>query len=457
MKSLSKAILFCVCFIMLERVVAAHAYAFDELYDSYILKYKYDDNIQIITAEEKNALLHTDEVEASSFDNNRIIEYIEPNYNVYLYDSEPDKEWNFNLVNSKTAWEYGCYGNEINIAVLDSGVSYCEGLRDSLIPGYNIINYSNNITDNIGHGTFVSGIISNSVENQYAAGIAPKAKIIPIKCFDRNYSTKADKIAEALDYVINNYDCDIINMSFGINGKSAYLESKINKALQKNIIIVSAVGNNGSENLRYPAAYDGVIGVGAIDKNRDYCSFSQHNSSVDVVAPGKNINGIDIGFSIDTSGTSYAAPHVSAAAAVAKCIDNDLSPEKFYKLIQQTSTDLGEPGYDNYYGYGLLDIGKMSMQIINENDIFQSPISIDNNYITTTICNNSQNDISCVNILSNYYNNELTNTEFTNLYLRANEKRRISLETESATEVKSFVWSDSNNIKPLTSFRDFKP
>lgn len=444
MKSICSFIICCILLFLLYSIVSAEAY------DSYILKYKNNDDIQIITEKEKEYIL--DNIGVSTYSNmSGEIEYIEPNYDVFLY-GDTEFNWNLDMINASYAWEYGCYGNGINIAVLDSGVSSFGSFVNSLTIGYNLINYSDDVTDNIGHGTFVCGIIAND-NNEYTKGISPKANIIPIKCFDKNYTTKVDKIAEALKYAINNFDCDIINMSFGINGNSAYLKSVVDLAIQKGVILIAAVGNSGTDSLRFPAAYDGVIGVGAIDKQYSWCNFSQHNKSVDVVAPGKNINSVSIDGYKEDSGTSFATPHVKAAAALALSIYGEITPNQFCELLQTTSTDLGEVGYDEYYGYGLINVEKIAEQLINQNEIFMSPINIDGRQYSITIRNNTDSVLSAVNVIYDYDNNTLC--KITPLNLNSYEKINVKCYTRVTGNIKSFLWDDLNTINPLTLYRQY--
>jgi len=426
--------------------------SFAEAYDSYILKYEGEDDIHVITAKEKeNLLSNTGAGISICADNEKNIEYIEPNYEVFLYDNDGETNWNVSMINANSSWDYGCYGNGIKIAVLDSGVNVCEGLKDSVISGYNVINYSDDVSDNIGHGTVVCGIISNSADNESSVGISQKATVVPIKCFDKNYTTKVDKIAEALEYVIDNVDCKIINMSFGLNGNSAYLKSKINSALQKGIIVVAAVGNGGSNTLRYPAAYDGVIGVGAVDSEYSWCDFSQHNKSVDVVAPGKDIDVIKTNDYAKGSGTSFAVPHIAAAAALALSIDSEMTPENFFELLQITSTDLGDEGYDEYYGYGLINMEKMTERLVSRSDVFMSPVNFDGDKYTVIIKNNTENTLNAINVMRSQ---DGTMCKITPLELRPNKKTSLTVDTNFSGTIKCFLWRSLDSMKALTLCRE---
>jgi len=420
-----------------------------EDYDSYILKLKDADDYIIISAEEKDYLLNNEITTFSSINN--MIEYIEPNYDVFLHNTE-EKEWNFNSVNANIPQEYGCYGNEIKIAVIDSGVYQHELLKHHLLEGYNFVDDNTDTSDNIGHGTFVTSIICMANNDTYTEGIAPKSKIIPLKCFEGNKGS-VDKICDAIKYAVDVKKCNVINMSFGLTNNSIALKEAVEYALSKNVILVSSVGNSGSPTLTYPSAYSGVIGVGAIDKDLKICDFSQYNSSVDVVAPGESLNGLFVSGNEKNSGTSFSAPHVSAAAAIALCIDNNITPQKFYNLIQSTSTDLGETGYDLFYGNGLLNIGNMSKQLIDEQEIFMSPINIENLSSKVTIVNNQLHSSALV-IFADYTGECLNNCIFNKVDLPSKEKIYISFPIEE-NHIKYFIWNNTEQLVPLTKAREY--
>lgn len=420
-----------------------------EEHDSYILKLKNNDNFNLISAEERDFLLSSKISSFSALKNQ--IEYIEPNYDVFLHNTQ-EINWNFTFVNANIPQEYGCYGNEIKIAVIDSGVYPHELLKQNLSAGYNFVDNSYDTSDNIGHGTFVASIISAAVNNTYTEGIAPKSKVIPLKCFEGNKGS-IDKICEAIKYAVDVKKCSIINMSFGLSNNSSALKEAVEYALSKNVILVSSVGNNGTSKLTYPSAYNGVVGVGAVDKNLNVCNFSQHNNSVDVVAPGEDLNGILVSGNNKNSGTSFSAPHVSAAAAIALCIDDEITPQRFNDLIQSTSTDLGDAGYDFYYGNGLLNIGKMSEQLIEEKNIFISPINIDSLSSKVTIVNN-QSDCTAFVTFADYNGKYLNNCIINNVNLASKEKVDVSFPINGRL-IKYFVWNTAKQPIPLTKTREY--
>ena len=128
---------------------------------------------------------------------------------------------------------------------------------------------------------------------------------------------------------------------------------------------------------------------------------------------------------VGNSGTSFSAPHITAAAAIAKCIMPDITPNEFSILLQQTADDLGTSGYDVYYGYGLLNIKNLTLKLINTYNVFISPINVENKQASITIYNNSNNILTAINIFANYDSEKLESCIFSNVKLEIGEKMRI--------------------------------
>ena len=420
--------------------------------ETYILKYKNDDEIYLISKTQKNALLENSiNLMGIESKNALEIDYIEPNYTVELFGENTN--WNFDLINTQYAYDIKCYGNDVKIGVIDSGIFKHEYLKENICTGYNFIDNNTDTTDTIGHGTFVSGIICSESSDLYSTGSAYRAKIIPLKCFDKDHSTDVATIERAIKTAVDEYECKILNLSFGLASDSQTLKNAINYALQKGTIIIAAVGNKGSSKLYYPASYEGVIGVGSINSQGICSDFSQKNKSVDVVAPGESLKFKSIEGYFENSGTSFSAPHVAAAAAIALSIKNDISPSEFLELIENSSYDLGATGYDVYFGYGLLDIKKMTDDLLNDYEYFLSPISIVNGNLNVCVLNNTQTTSTVSLIWANYdSNNRMADMEEIPLLLNSNSKVIIE-NIEEKNIVKVFLWENLQTLKPLCNSR----
>lgn len=244
--------------------------------------------------------------------------------------------WFHKNLNIHNAWHY-TLGNGIIIAVLDSGVNKLNEIKDSLIsPGYNSINDTNDVEDEIGHGTFVSSIIAaqNNNEDGYV-GLSPKTNILPVKVYSKAASEdqNIESLARGIKWAVDN-NADIINISIGYTHTSANLENSVLYACQKGVIVISASGNNGSNKLLFPAAIQGVIPVAASNKDGEIWRDSNYNSNT-FLAPGDNILGLQNNIEItNMSGTSLSTPIISAIAAMKKSISPYLTNVIFSKLLK---------------------------------------------------------------------------------------------------------------------------
>lgn len=284
---------------------------------------------------------------------------LEPNYEVYLLEAEA-QEWNITMIGADTARLTGLDGTGARIGVIDSGVyGEHESLAGaSILPGWNYAEQNGDTGDAVGHGTVVASII---------AAAAPGAEIVPLKCFTER-SGAVRNIISAIREGVDRYGCGILNMSFGLTTDSQLLREAVEYAAERGAIMTAAVGNDGVETLNYPAAYEEVTGVGMVDEGKIVSKGSQHNASVYVTAPGQwircpSIEAPDEYRDEPGQGTSFACPHVSAAAALMCQALPGLTAEGFRAVLREGAEDLGEPGYDEYYGYGLLSLENMLLAL----------------------------------------------------------------------------------------------
>jgi len=221
-------------------------------------------------------------------------------------------------------------------------------------------------SDANGHGTHVAGIIASRLNGLGVAGVAPKVILYAIRVLDASGSGYVSDVAKGIVEAVKGPDgtpgtpddADVISMSLG-GPDSTTLHDAVQYAYSYNVTLVAAAGNEGADNPSYPAAYDEVIAVGAVDQSYQVPSWSNRNPTL--TAPGVNI--------LSTwpknryayaSGTSMACPHVSATVALIQSIRvaaglRKLTPQEVEQVLTTTAVDLGDPGFDPYYGYGLVD------------------------------------------------------------------------------------------------------
>jgi len=267
--------------------------------------------------------------------------------------------WNIRLFDIDKAWMHS-KGNGIVVAVLDTGCDLeHEDLADSLVPGYNFVEDNQTPMDKNGHGTHVAGTIAASDNHRGIVGIAPEAKIMPLKCLSDLGSGRSAWIAEAIKFAADN-GADIISMSLGMPGKSQSIESALKYARNKGCLIFAAAGNSGNNvDIQFPSNSEHTISIGAVDKDLNICNFSCCGESLDFLAPGQDIISCTPNNTYSkTSGTSMATPFASGCAALFLSLKKKkVTKEEFINEFAQNAIKLEDPRYrdnENYEANGII-------------------------------------------------------------------------------------------------------
>lgn len=279
-----------------------------------------------------------------------------------LNDTYYDKQWAIQEMNFESVWSMPYDQRPTTIAVIDSGADLAhEDLQRTFVnDGQNIVEPDQPVYDANGHGTNIAGLIAAEANN--ARGIAGVAhsypvRVLPLQIMNRFPTTKVSSIVQAIDVAIAER-VDVINLSLGGTKPSIAEEKAIMKAREAGIIVVASAGNDALKGnpLNYPAAYEGVIAVGATTPERERAPFSNYHPYVTVSAPG---TGLWTTHPNDTyrivQGTSFSTPLVSATIAMMKSVRPSLTEHEIVQLLERSSIDLGSPGRDDSFGYGLLD------------------------------------------------------------------------------------------------------
>jgi subtilisin family serine protease len=269
----------------------------------------------------------------------------------------PD-QWGWYRIKADRAYETGWHGSGIIVAVLDTGIDMSHpDLAANVITGWNFVDNNANVTDLDGHGTMVSGIIAAVTNNSLGiAGISSNVSIMPLKVLSASGGSWID-LNLAIRHAADN-GARIIVMSLG--GQYSVLsfasETAINYAYQRDCILIAAAGNDNNSEPFYPAAYEQVIAVSAINKNDAKAGFSNFGNYVEFCAPG-----VDIvttwrdGLYASGTGTSLAAPFVAGIAALVLSKHPHLANEDVAETLRTQAEDLGDAGWDPYYGWGVVD------------------------------------------------------------------------------------------------------
>ncbi|RZI80450.1 MAG: hypothetical protein EOP38_22420 [Rubrivivax sp.] len=262
----------------------------------------------------------------------------------------------------------GILGRGVIVGVLDTGLNLSNPEfkgNVNVMKAYNAVNGSSDVTDALGHGTHVAGIIGAPGNGTGMYGVAPGVTILPVKVF--NGSTAASTaIDSGLAYAMSK-GARVINLSLGANGATG--DAGLRRVVASNsAVVVASAGNDGLANPGWPARYaketwaaGTIIAVGAVDANNKLASFSNKagdTAQFYLVAPGVNIiSSYSTGYAY-MSGTSMAAPAVSGAAALVTGYWPYLKASQVAAILLNTADDLGAAGVDAVYGRGLLNVNK---------------------------------------------------------------------------------------------------
>ncbi|MBX3054347.1 MAG: S8 family serine peptidase [Caldilineaceae bacterium] len=280
-------------------------------------------------------------------------DYNNPQMQVYAPD----------IIQLTLAWNYTMGSPDVKIAILDSGIlaSHPE-FAGRVLPGYDFINDDTDPHDDYGHGTHVAGIAAAGANNNIGMlGVCPRCSIIPVKVLDNHNQGSWASVAAGILFSVD-AGANVINLSLGGTSISQAVEDAIQYAVEHNVLVVAAAGNGRSDTPFYPAALDGVVGVAATRNDDTRWSLSNYGSFVEVSAPGyavystyNDLNNTYHGYNY-MSGTSMAAPHVAGLAGLIFSQNPKVTVAQVRARLQSTAVDLGDPGRDDYFGYGRINV-----------------------------------------------------------------------------------------------------
>ena len=334
--------------------------------------------------------------------------YAEPNYIYYPMsipnDPRYSQQWHYPNINLPAAWDISIGSPNVVVAVIDSGAKF---LHPDLGPRLNGGQYDfirdpqrsrdgdgiDPIADDPGndpspggssfHGTHVAGTIGAVTNNGVGvAGVNWVSPLMTLRVLGLGGGANYD-IAQAILYAaglpndsgqVPSKKANVINMSLGGSSRSRSMGDAVAAAQAENVVVVAAAGNDNTTDLHFPAAYDGVISVGATDLSGGKTFYSNFGPRIDIVAPGGNtrVDANGDGFAdgvlstlwdgdLDEpiykfyQGTSMASPHVAGVVSLMLSVNPDLTPFRVREILQQTAIDLGELGRDDDFGFGLID------------------------------------------------------------------------------------------------------
>jgi membrane-anchored mycosin MYCP len=274
----------------------------------------------------------------------------------------PQQPWAQQRLSPSRVWPL-TMGAGVEVAVIDTGVDADNPLLSAqglVLPGADVVqpgqpaNY-----DCVGHGTLVAGIIAAQPQRGIGmAGVAPGVTILPVRQTEsaQQESNGAQMLAAAIDYAVR-AGARVINISITTGVPDPGLEAAVQYALDNDVVVVAAAGNDGSSAnsaTDYPAAYSGVLSVGAVGPDGQLLNFTSANTPVSVVAPGENIvgPGADGANLVEDSGTSVATPFVAGVAALVRSYFPDLTAQQVVQRIEATADHPPGPLPNPHLGWG---------------------------------------------------------------------------------------------------------
>jgi len=288
---------------------------------------------------------------------------------------DPDfaKQWHLKAVGAPAAWDT-TRGAGVTVAILDTGIAPVDDLdAERIVAGHNFLTGGADARDDHGHGTHVAGTVAQSTGNGVGvAGMAPLARLMPLKVLSADGSGTSADIADAIRWAAD-HGARVLNLSLGGGSRSANMANAVAYARRKGCVVVCAAGNSGSRGVSYPAAYRGALAVSAVGPQGRLAPYSSFGPEVRIAAPGGDKSqGEEAGVLQETidpndpggkgvyrwfQGTSMATPHVAGAAALVASL-GVTDPGAIERLLASAATRpqaRDEEAMDERYGAGLLD------------------------------------------------------------------------------------------------------
>ncbi|ROO62837.1 type VII secretion-associated serine protease mycosin [Micromonospora sp. Llam0] len=276
------------------------------------------------------------------------------------YDPIRDEQWQLRELSATTAWQYAT-GTGVTVAVIDSGVDASHiDLAGQVLPGIDFVEDGDGWSDPVGHGTTVAALIAGRDDDEDGVlGLAPDARILPVRVLDEeNRYDDALVVAKAVRWAVDN-GARVINLSLGGSGDSPELAAALDYAFASDVVVVACTGNvsaNGTSRVWYPAREPGVVAVAGMDRGGEQLwAGSITGPETVLTAPATGLVGARPDGYWQVQGTSFAAPLVAATAALIRSRFPEMSAGTVVTRLIETARDLGTPGRDDRYGFGLVD------------------------------------------------------------------------------------------------------
>jgi subtilisin family serine protease len=288
-----------------------------------------------------------------------------------IQDIEQKSGWEITSFDLPESWKY-TQGEGVVVAVLDTGADLNHhDLAPNLLQGKNFVDSSRPPQDDNGHGSHVSGTICALNNDIGMVGVAPQAKVMPVKVLDRNGNGNLETVAQGIEWATNQ-GVDFITMSLGSPTQVPIVEKAVKYAASKGVIVWCAAGNAGqTRQIFYPAAYNECIGIGAVDKDFNRAGFSCTGPDLDFLCPGVEIlSTVPDNWYAVLSGTSMANPFAVGIGCLLLSYKRKTgmklkldTAQDYIDALKQYTIPTTNPNFGNQHffeGFGIIDARKLN-------------------------------------------------------------------------------------------------
>ncbi len=300
------------------------------------------------------------------------VRFVEPDYpaRASFLPNDPmflSNQWDKWVMYADQAWDV-VRGGTVKVAVVDNGVDYthydlARNFQANEL-GYDYVNQDNDpkpdnpYLPNAFHGTHVAGIIGAVTDNLIGVAGWAQVQLLAVRVLNDSGNGNLTNVALGIRWAAD-HNARIINLSLGGDATTTPLNEACNYALSRGAILIAAAGNDGRANVSYPARLSSCVCVGATDEMSGLASFSNYGTEQEVVAPGVTISSTAPGNSyLVASGTSMSCPEVSGVAALILALNPTLTPNEVRAILAASAIDMGAPGKDNRFGYGMVNAAR---------------------------------------------------------------------------------------------------
>jgi thermitase len=280
-------------------------------------------------------------------------------------------QWGPQKIEADWAWNTTIGDPSVLVAVIDTGIDWDHPdlAANYVALGYDWVNNDTDPMDDNGHGTHCAGIIAAVINNSIGVAGLAQVRIMAEKGLNQYGQGYEDDLANAIIHAVDQ-GAGILSNSWGSYGESALIHDAVKYAYDSGVLVVAAAGNEATSNKLYPAAYDEVVAVTATDAYDNPAYFTNFGEWVELAAPGVDIYSTYWDNTYRSmSGTSMATPHVAGVAALVWSQFPNMTRDWVRAQLRYAADDLGDPGFDDYYGYGRINARKAVEQAPPDHDL----------------------------------------------------------------------------------------